>query len=264
MSTIDETYNTILYLKFLQALLVCDNLNEFLNEADELGISYDSVPVLEMFDEIVGAYTLEHSLPFTIENNVLNFVSMQRFCVQDDSVEEKRKRTQICNHIISCINGSKGKKEYPFYPALINHLYHGIVFKTWNHYLYANSPDEMKALFDSYISLEYYVLYSHTEALSEQEFMMFGCSFLLNGAYLEAIQFLLDEIPELANDSTFIKRIRKILTENENLLSEYQGSPIAESDSYLEDGDEEYVKDKYFWKLQRKVKKRLNRFRKDS
>jgi len=94
--------------------------------------------------------------------------------------------------------------------------------------------------------------------------MAFGCNFLLNGAYLESIEFLLDEIPELENDPVFIRRIRKILTENENLLSEAQGKPVAESESYLEEDDQQYIKDKYLWKLQRKVKKRINRLQKDS
>ena len=34
MPAISETYSTLLYLKFLQALLVCDDLNSFLEEAD--------------------------------------------------------------------------------------------------------------------------------------------------------------------------------------------------------------------------------------
>ena len=75
---------------------------------------------------------------------------------------------------------------------------------------------------------------------------------------------MLDEIPELENDPVFIRRIRKILTENENLLSEAQGKTVAESESYLEEDDQQYIKDKYLWKLQRKVKKRINRLQKDS
>lgn len=261
MGEISETYSTILYLKFLQALLVCKDLNEFLEEADEFGINYNTIPVLEIFSQIVSAYTLEHSLPHTIENNVLGFINIQRFHRKEEQSEEHTRRIELCNQIISAINCSKGKKEYPFYPALINHLYHGFIFKTWNHYLYANSPEQMKDLFDSYISIEYYILYSHVEILNDQEFMVFACNFLLNGAYLEAIQFLLDEIPELENDPMFIARIRKILLENENLLSEYQGNPIEGSESYLEDEDEEYVKDKYFWKLHRKVKNRLKKLK---
>lgn len=263
MGTVDEAYTTILYIKFLQAVLVCKDLNEFLKEADELGIEYTSLPVLEIFQELIGAYTQDHSLSTSIENNVLQFISIHRFHSKEEAKEERLRRVELCNQIVSSINRSRGKEEYPFYPALINHLYHGL-FKTWNHCLYANNPSAMKELLDSYISLEYYVLYSHTELLDDQEFMLFGCSFLLNGAYLESIQFLLDEIPELENDPVFLQRIRRILTENENLLNEYQGSPVPESESYLEDGDEEYVKDKYFWKLQRKVKRRLNRLKKDS
>lgn len=261
MGEVSETYSTILYLKFLQALLVCKDITEFLEEADEFGIDYKTVSVLEIFSQIIGAYTTEHSLPRDIENNVLNFLSIQRVPNENEEKEERSRRIEICNGIISCINRSKGKPEYPFYPSLINHLYHGFIFKTWNHYLYANSPDQMKDLFDSYISIEYYVLYSHAEILNDQEFMLFACNFLLNGAYLEAIEFLLDEIPELENDPIFIARIRKILIENENLLSEYQGNPIEGSESYLEDEDEEYVKDKYFWKLHRKVKKRLTKLK---
>jgi len=264
MPVISETYSTLLYLKFLQALIVCDDLNSFLEEADELGIDYKSFPLLEMSREIVGAYTTEHSLPHTIEKNVVNFISIHRSVAQEKIGEEKSKRIELCNQVITSVNQSRGKKEYPFYPALINHLYHGIISNIWNHYLHANNPEAMTTLLDSYISLEYYVLYSHAELLSDQEFMAFGCNFLLNGAYLESIEFLLDEIPELENDPVFIRRIRKILTENENLLSEAQGKPVAESESYLEEDDQQYIKDKYLWKLQRKVKKRINRLQKDS
>ncbi len=264
MSSIDEIYSTLLYLKFLQALLVCEDLKSFLEEADELGIDYKSISLLEMFNEIVGAYTKEHSLPFSIENNVTSFVNISRFSKPEEDRQDKAERFQICNQIISSINESRGKKEYPFYPTLINHLYHGIISRTWNHFLYANNPEAMKKLFDSYLSIEYYVLYSHAEIVNDQEFMAFGCSFLLNGAYLESIEFLLDEIPELENDSIFIQRVRKILLENENLLSEYQGNPVASSESYLEDDDEGFVKDKYLWKLHNKVKKKINRLKKDS
>lgn len=264
MGTLSESYNTILYLKFLQALLVCDDLNEFLGEADELGIEYHTVSLLEMFREIITAYTTNHSLPSDIERNAISFIHLNRFYSEEESKEEKSRRVEVCNDMISSINRSKGKEEYPFYPAFINHLYHGFLSRTWNHYLYANSPEAMKELFDSYIAIEYYILYSHTEILSDKEFMVFACEFLLNGGYLEAIQFLLDEVPELENDPVFIKRIRKILNENENLLHEYEGQPVSESDTYLEEGDDELIKDKYFWKLHKKVKAKLNRLPKDS
>ncbi len=264
MPEINETYSTILYLKFLQAMLVCEDLNEFLKEADELGIDYNSISLLEMFREIIEAYTTNHSLPSTIEANAASFVQMSRFSCPEEEKENKSKRVQICNDIVMKLNNSKGKEEYPFYPALINHLYHGIIFRTWNHFLYAKSPNEMKSLFDSYISIEYYIFYSHTELVKDSEFLAFGCSFLLNGAYLEAIEFLLDEYPELENDPVFINRIRKILVENENLLSEYQGTPIKGSESFLEDEDEEFVKDKYFWKLHKKMKIKLNKLKRDS
>lgn len=263
-AVISETYSTLLYLKFLQALLVCEDLNSFLLEAEELGVDYKSIPLLEMFRDIVGAYTTDYSLPAFIENNVTGFMNISRFSMPEEDNQNRTKRFEICNQIIAHVNGSKGKSEYPFYPSLINHLYHGIISRTWNHFLYANNPDAMKKLLDSYLSIEYYILYSHTAILQDQEFMAFGCNFLLNGAYLESIEFLLNEIPELENDPLFIKRIRKILLENENLLNEYQGNPIEGSESYLEDGDEEFVKDKYLWKLHHKVKKKVNRVQKDS
>lgn len=257
------TDSTIFYLKFLQALLICDDLKEFLKEAEELEIDYTSIPLIEIFRDLIKAYTLNNSLPETISRNVIEYVNVCRFHSDTETKEETSKRFSVCNDIINYMNISKDKPEYPFYPSLINHLYRGL-FRPWNHFLYANNPEGMQQLLNSYLSLEYYVLYSHTELLGDIDFMAFGCSFLLNGAYLESVEFLLQDIPTLANDPTFLRRIRKILKENENLLKEYQGNPVASSDSYLEDEDTEYVTDKYFWRLHNKVKKKIEKCSKDS
>lgn len=259
-----EADSTMFYLKFLQALMVCDNMREFLEEAKELGIHYTSIAVLQTFKEIVDAYTSSWSLPSNISRNVIDYVSVCRFRSDEETKEETAKRFDVCNDIINAINSSQGKPLYPFYTTIINQVYHGFVSKALNHIAYARNPEWMEEFLNSLLSLEYYVLYSHSHLLQDSEFMEFGCSFLLNGTYLEAVDFLLRDIPELSNDPIFLRRIRKVLTENENLLSEYNGNPIDGSDSYLEDDDTEFVADKDFWKLHDKVKKKVERYQKDS
>jgi len=254
----------IFYLKFLQALMVCDNVNDFLREAKELGIHYDSIPLLEIFKDIVGAYTSSWSLPSHITKNIFDYIGVCRYHSDEETKEETSRRFELCNDIINDLNTSKTKPLYPFYPNLIDKIYRSFVARMINHVAYNTNPIGMQEFLDSFVSIEYYVLFSHSHLLEDSEFMQFGCSFLLNGTYLEAIDFLIREIPELANDAIFLKRTRKILTENENLLSEYEGNPVSSSDSYLEEDDTEYVTDKSFWKLHNKVKKNIARYQKDS
>ncbi len=264
MNYMDTKDSTIFYLKFLQALMVCDNIPDFLKEAEELELNYTSLALLETFRDIINAYTSSWSLLSNITRNIFDYISFCRYQSDEETKEETKKRYALCNDIINALNTSKDKEEYPFYPNLINKIYRNFIPRMINHAAYASNPSGMQEFLNSFLIIEYYVLYSHSHLLEDTEFMAFGCSFLLNGTYLEAIDFLLDEIPELASDTIFLKRIRKILTENENLLSEYEGKPVPGSDSYLEDDDEQYVSDKSFWKLHNKVKKKIVRYQKDS
>lgn len=254
--------STAFYLKFLKALMVSEDLPAFLQEADELGIHYQSVPLLEMLRDLVKGYTYEHSLPPQIADCIYNFVGICRF-IADTDEEDRKLRWAVCNEILGLLNESKGKEEYPFYPSLINHFYSGKLARLWNHLLYQGDSELGKQKLDTFTNLEYYILYSHTELLDEEEFLSFICDFLLNGSYLEIVQSLMRELPKLKQDAYFLKRVRRVLTENENLKQEYEGNP-TDSEYELDEDDDDIVKRKSFWRLHNKVKRKVASFYKDS
>ena len=125
-------------------------------------------------------------------------------------------------------------------------------------------PEEGKEIVRTFAATEYYILYSHSSLLADEEFMGVGANFLLNGAYLMCIENLLKQYPELGESPLFLERTSKILDYNDALMDEYQGKPNSDADCTLEPGDEEDMQDKNLWKEHNKVKKKVNQLKKDS
>ncbi len=256
---------TIFYLKFLQALFCQKDIVDFLEEAKELGIHTTSIPLLEITRDLVKAYTKGYSLPEEISYNIFYFVQEGRFAQEEeDSLEEKKVRCDVCNEIISAINSSKGKREYPFFPALINHFYINLVERTLSHAAYNQNPESLKDFLRDCTSIEYYILFSHTSLVEEKDFMSYGWNFLLNDVYLHCVQLLLRDIPLLRKDETFLGRVSVILDYNDALKREADGHPDENCDCTLEEDDSEIVNSKAFWKLQKKLKQKVLRYQKDS
>lgn len=249
------TNATIFYLKFIKAIFLTDDLTSLLKLANELEIDYKSLELLKMLRDFVKPHTTNHSLPDNVANNIYTFVNIVRFSY---TAEDKKERFEISNDIIGMLNESQGKKEYPLYQSLIA-SYFPKVKDAFNHSLsYINDPDVIKSEIAAITELEYIVLYSHSETLDIDEFIEDICEdLILSPVYLFAIDHLLREYPGIMKDDKFMSRIRFILKNNELLLDQYYGSLDEECFYDLDEDDEATVKDKNFWKLHEKVKKKV-------
>lgn len=258
----NEEDATIFYLKFIQSIMCQECLEEFLEEAEEFGIQYTSIAVLEMIRDLVKAYTEKTSLPEEISKNIFQFVSHCRF-VEEDS-EGKKRRFQVCNEIIESLNRSRNYPRYPFYESIINYFYTNLVERTLVHARLSVDKENMEEELRACVVMEYYILYAQGPLVSEEEFMSFGVNFLLNDSYLGIVRNMLIKLPKLRKDHIFLKRTSKILDYNEDLLAEAEGHPDPNSDCTLDEGDTDIVQDKDFWKLHNKVKMKVARYQKDS
>ncbi len=264
----EETFlenNTLVCLKFIQSMLVQQDVKEFLEEAKNEEFDYTSIAMLQLTRDYVKALTMDYSLPDDVKYNVESYVSTCRFEVfnQEESEDERKKRFEISNDIVCLIHGSYGKEPYPYFPSLINHFYPHSFSRTLMHLQYLSNTDIIKEQLCMLTTLEYYILLSHL-ILEDEEFMEIGVAFLLQDSYFIGVTALLDSYPYLEDNPTFLKRVKKILTYNEELLAIYHGAPEESSDYYLEESDMDIVGDRRFWKQHQKLKKKMAKLKKGS
>ena len=221
---------TIFYLKFIQAMMCQTDLDDFLKEADELGIHYTSLPVLEMMRDLVKAYSNGYSLPKEIKDNIFSYLQRARYVQEEESLENHAKRFSLCNDIIRVLHDSMRSPEYPFYVSFIRRFYPNPIKSLIMQLRSITDPEEGKEIVRTFAATEYYILYSHSSLLSDEEFMGVGANFLLNGAYLMCIENLLKQYPELGESPLFLERTSKILDYNDALMDEYQGKPNSDAD----------------------------------
>lgn len=249
------TNATIFYLKFIKAIFLTDDLTSLLKLANELEIDYKSLELLKMLRDFVEPHTINHSLPDNVANNLYTFVNIVRFSY---TPEDKKERFEISNDIIGMLNESQGKKEYPLYQSLIDSYFPKFTDALNQALTYNSDPDIIKAEIGAITELEYVVLYSHSETVDIDEFIEDLCEdLILSPVYLFAIDHLLREHPEISKDDKFMSRVRFILKNNELLLKQYHGTLDEECFFDLDEDDEATVKDKNFWKLHEKVKKKV-------
>lgn len=257
----NNTDATIFYLKFLKAIFLTENLTELLNTTEELEIDYKSIELLKMLRDFIRPQIENHSLPTNIAENLYTFVNISRFSYTE---EDKKERFEVSNDIIGMLNCSKYNPELPLYQSLIT-SYFPNAKEAYNQLLmYRAEPSSTKAEFAAITEIEYIILYTHSNLVEIDEFIQDASEDLvLSLVYLFAIDHLLRESPMLLKDEKFLSRVRFILTNNELLLKQYHGQNDEECYFDLDETDEETIKDKKFWQLHQKIKKKIGR-RKDS
>ncbi len=256
MDLLKEKDATIFYMKFLKTILVTKDLKETLRMAQELGIDYTSVELLKMLRDLIKAYTQETSLPLEANNNIYEYLNLCRFSFDDTHSE----RVELCNEIIALLNVSKGKPPYPLYPSMINSYFENFMERIHHHVLYAVNPESEELLLSSVAELEYLILFLHSTLIDDEEFAFdISEDLVLSLEYLLATNHLLREDPTLLRDKLYLSRLRYILKNNDLLLQEYQGKPDDDCIFELDDEDEAIIKDKKFWKLHTKIKKKVEK-----
>ena len=255
---------TLFYLKFLQNVMIQEDLGDFLDEAEELGIQYTTLPFLELTRDLVKAYTKHTRLPLKINDNLFYFVGKCRFISEKETSSNRKRRFQLCNEIVEAIHDSSFKPQYPFYQSLANYFYLNPVERALYCARLSLEEEGAKQQIRALAGSEYYILYSQSTLVTEEEFIEFAVNYLLNFGYLRVVRNLLQKIPKLRHDEVFLTRTKKVLDLNDQLLEEAKGNPILECECTLEEDDKEIVENKSFWKLQEKVKRKVANYQKDS
>ena len=260
---LNNEYNaTIFYLKFLRAIFVTNDLNELLRMARELGIDYTSLELLKMLRDLVIPYTQNNSLPEVSVQNLYNYLNICRFDIDED---DKKEHFEICNEILGYLNASKDKVQYPLYQSMINSFYYNFFERIKYHALFVAEPEIVTPILSSAAELEYLALFFHSEIIEDEAFEEdISEDLILSLTYLLAIDHLIREYPSLLKDKLFLSRLSYILNNNELLLKEHNGNPNDDCLFELAPDDEAALKDKKFWKLHQKIKKKVLKAQKDS
>ena len=245
---------TIFYLKFLQTMLCQEDISAFLKEVEEFGVSTSSIALLELLKELIYQYTQSTSLPEEVVKNVYYFVNEHRF---QEEQEGRKERCEVCNEIINLLNRSTSFPAFPFYQSLVNRYYTSPLQRLNEHLSLITEPGRVKRDMSNFTAYEYLIFLSHTYLVSEEEF-------LLNDVYLVCIPILLSEIPKLKDDVVFQRRVNYVLKCNEALSAIEKGAEDEAFPYELDAGDEAILHNKMFWKLHRKLKTKMKRYRKDS
>lgn len=195
--------------KVCQLLMSESNLNDFLKENDTLCTS----DFMFNFLICIIPFIENKFLSQFMKNNILKYLNYVRF---NDNEELNKKETlskdakiNLVNDIIRMINSADCD----------NHLiyYREEMYKRTNNKLFLLNPldswimENEKKLFDS-MKLDYFIIYSHSDAVEEQEFdNIFIPELLVDFKYFESINCIIKEYPMQLVNPLFFSRYKKVI-----------------------------------------------------
>lgn len=181
---------------------------------------YFDITVMEYLREIIDAFTKENLISKQVENNIKNYLLEAR----DYKDKNRKERIDIINDIIGMLNMQKYDHSLVFYAEQL------CIRRNTKRYLTKPNIEEIYSQINKVhesIKCDYLIIGTHLDTVSDELFHKhFFEKFVNSDVYFESINMLLDQMPQLFNNSTFYNRIMTVLE-----TKKFFGS--IESDFYI-------------------------------
>lgn len=189
------------YYVYKMAFSIPFDIKESNYEYNEI---YFKLNVMDYLKEIVKELSKENLFSKKVKDNIKNYLLQAR----DYKDKDRKERIDIINDILSYLNTQEKDNSLDFYAS---QLY---LRRNSKRYLFARIDDIIREIDNVHNSLvcDYLILGTHLESMSEEIFKKhFFQKFIESKVYIESINSLLDEMPQLFNNSTFYKRVMDVL-----------------------------------------------------
>lgn len=138
---------------------------------------------------------------YDLKQEILKNLSDLRFINDEDRIE----RIEIINEIIRTLNVAEEDEEYFFYRFQLYNRFNDEIF------LKSDVTDNNVKLVNLLAFLDYIILVSHTDLMSEEKFYdKYICEFTENPFYYCNVSFIVEEYPDILKYKTFVKRFNLI------------------------------------------------------
>lgn len=165
---------------------------------------YFDLTIMEYLKDIISEFTKKDLFSKKVKDNIKNYLLKAR-----DFKDDKRKeRIDIINDILSLLNNQQKDYSIGFYSLQL------CLRRNSKKYLFTKNEEIISEIENVHGSIvnDYLVLGTHFETMSEENFKKYFLDkFIMSGFYVESINVLLDEMPQLFNNSTFYNRVMDIL-----------------------------------------------------
>lgn len=171
----------------------------------EYDLIYYDLVIMDYFKEVVKELTKNNYLSKKVKDNIKCYLLKAR----DYKDEDRKDRIDIINDILSLLNSQEKDNSLVFY---VTELYKRTKDKK---YIYLSSKsdiiNEVDRIHES-IVCDYLILTTHNVSTSEEDFHNnFLEKFVCSKVYIESINTLLNEMPQLFNNKIFYKRVMDVL-----------------------------------------------------
>lgn len=175
------------------------------DKAYEYDNIYFDLVVMDYFKQLTKELTKNNFLSKKVKDNIKNYLMKAR----DYKDEYRTERIHIINDILSLLNGQEKDHSLVFY---ISELYKRTNDKK---YIYSASRSEIMNEIDRVhegIVCDYLILTTHNSKTSEEDFQNnFLEKFICSSVYIESVNTLLNEMPQLFSNKVFYKRVMDVI-----------------------------------------------------
>ncbi len=171
----------------------------------EYGDLYFDLVVMDYLKTVIEELTKNNFLSKKVKDNIKTYLLKAR----DYKDEDRKERIDIINDILTLLNGQEKDNSLVFY---VSELYKRTNDKK---IIYRATKEQIREKIDRIhesIVNDYLILTTHNITTTEEEFKNnFLDKFVCSDVYVESINVLLSEIPQIFNDKVFYERVMNVL-----------------------------------------------------
>lgn len=202
-----KEYQDICYIEKFLMFIIYENTRSAYKELDWL---YD-IKILDSFKAVIKILGKHGCIRPEIKNNIYNILMYGRNIID----EYYKQRIELINETIGILNSMEEQDYLRFYSGQL--AYRVRDGKKLKKLVIEDIKNSIPFIEES-ICTDYAVLYSHSEDITDEEFVKECLPELINnGYYYESLNILLKECPSLFKDEIFIDRMNSVIEMNKNL-----------------------------------------------
>lgn len=188
---------------------ICKMSFSIIFDIKESNYEYDKIyfdlVVMDYLKTVIEELTKKNLLSKKVQDNIKCYLLKAR----DYKDEDRKDRIDIINDVLSLLNSQEKDNSLVFY---VTELYKRTNDKN---YIYRASRKEIIEKIDRVhesIVSDYLILTTHNNTTSEEEFNNnFLEKFVSSDVYMESLNVLLNEMPQLFNNKVFYNRVMDVL-----------------------------------------------------